>query len=130
LASGRHRHLHIADRVAQFRLRRQQSLDGFEAARNPLRVVEPIDAEHDPAAASFAPDGRVRNAKLAQAIVVNHHLPSQDLAVLVDVGVDYASDFDRVEQVVVGVARETMAEVTGSLARRITVKLTLDSARV
>jgi hypothetical protein len=28
----------------------------------------------------------VPNAKLAQAIVVNHHLPSQDLAVLVDVG--------------------------------------------
>ena len=30
----------------------------------------------------------VPNAKLAQAIVVNHHLPAQDLAVLVEVGVD------------------------------------------
>lgn len=33
----------------------------------------------------------VPNAKLAQAILVNHHLPSQDLAVLVEVGVDYSS---------------------------------------
>ena len=40
----------------------------------------------------------VPNAKLAQAIVVNHHLPSQDLAVLVDVGVDYASDLRQVER--------------------------------
>jgi small-conductance mechanosensitive channel len=57
----------------------------------------------------------VPNAKLAQAIVVNHHLPSQDLAVLVDVGVDYGSDLGQVERVVVDVARQTMAEVTGSV---------------
>ena len=57
----------------------------------------------------------VPNAKLAQAIVVNHHLPSQDLAVLVDVGVDYASDLRHVERVVVDVGREVMREVAGGV---------------
>lgn len=57
----------------------------------------------------------VPNAKLAQAIVVNHHLPSPDLAVLVDVGVDYASDLTHVERVVIEVGREVMAEVQGGV---------------
>ena len=57
----------------------------------------------------------VPNAKLAQAIVVNHSLPSPDLAVLVEVGVDYASDLARVERVVVEVGREVMREVTGGV---------------
>jgi small-conductance mechanosensitive channel len=58
----------------------------------------------------------VPNAKLAQAIVINHHLPSQDLAVLVEVGVDYASDLQQVERVVMDVGREVMAEVPGGVA--------------
>jgi small-conductance mechanosensitive channel len=57
----------------------------------------------------------VPNAKLAQAIVVNHHLPSQDLAVLVDVGVDYASDLGHVERVVMEVGREVMTQVAGGV---------------
>jgi small-conductance mechanosensitive channel len=57
----------------------------------------------------------VPNAKLAQAIVINHHLPSQDLAVLIDVGVDYASDLRHVERVVVEVARGVMHEVAGGV---------------
>jgi small-conductance mechanosensitive channel len=57
----------------------------------------------------------VPNAKLAQAIVVNHHLPSQDLAVLVDVGVDYASDLRHVERVVADVGRGVMRDVTGGV---------------
>ena len=58
----------------------------------------------------------VPNAKLAQAIIVNHHLPSQDLAVLVEVGVDYASDLQHVERVVVEIGREVMAAVEGGIA--------------
>jgi small-conductance mechanosensitive channel len=58
----------------------------------------------------------VPNAKLAQAVVVNHHLPSQELAVLVEVGVDYASDLGHVERVVIDVGREVMAEVPGGVA--------------
>jgi small-conductance mechanosensitive channel len=57
----------------------------------------------------------VPNAKLAQAIVVNHHLPSQDMAVLVEVGVDYASDLQQVERVVVEVGRDVMTQVAGAV---------------
>jgi small-conductance mechanosensitive channel len=57
----------------------------------------------------------VPNAKLAQAIVINHHLPSQDLAVLVEVGVAYASDLRHVERIVAEVGREIMAAVTGGV---------------
>jgi small-conductance mechanosensitive channel len=57
----------------------------------------------------------VPNAKLAQAIVVNHHLPAPDLAVLVDVGVDYGSDLGHVEQVVSEVGREVMTDVVGGV---------------
>jgi small-conductance mechanosensitive channel len=47
---------------------------------------------------------------------VNYHLPSNDLAVLVEVGVDYASDLGRVEQVTIEVARDVMREVSGGVA--------------
>jgi small-conductance mechanosensitive channel len=57
----------------------------------------------------------VPNAKLAQSIVVNHHLPSQDLAVLVDMGVDYASDLQHVETVTIDVARDVMQTVAGGV---------------
>jgi small-conductance mechanosensitive channel len=58
----------------------------------------------------------VPNARLAQSIIVNHHLPSQDLAVLVEVGVDYASDLEQVERVVGDVGREVMTGVPGGVA--------------
>jgi small-conductance mechanosensitive channel len=58
----------------------------------------------------------VPNAKLAQAIVINHHLPSQDLAVLVELGVDHSSDLAHVERVVAEVGREVMADVPGGVA--------------
>jgi small-conductance mechanosensitive channel len=57
----------------------------------------------------------VPNAKLAQAIVVNHHLPARDLAVLVEVGVDYSSDLAHVERVVSDVGREVMGHVSGGV---------------
>jgi small-conductance mechanosensitive channel len=57
----------------------------------------------------------VPNAKLAQAIVVNHDLPSRDLAVLVEVGVDYSSNLRHVEGVVDEVASEVMTDVTGGV---------------
>jgi small-conductance mechanosensitive channel len=57
----------------------------------------------------------VPNAKLAQAILINHCLPSEDLAVLVEVGVDYASDLRHVERVVIDVGREVMASVPGGV---------------
>jgi small-conductance mechanosensitive channel len=57
----------------------------------------------------------VPNARLSQAVVTNYHLPSQDLAVLVDLGVDYASDLGHVERVTIDVARSVMRDVTGGV---------------
>lgn len=57
----------------------------------------------------------VPNARLAQAIVTNFDLPDPQLAVLVDVGVDYASDLERVERVTMTVGHEVMAEVEGGV---------------
>ncbi|MEZ0344219.1 MAG: mechanosensitive ion channel family protein [Caldimicrobium sp.] len=50
----------------------------------------------------------IPNSKLAQSMVINYHLPSLDLAVLVQVGVSYDSDLEKVERVTIEVARELM----------------------
>jgi small-conductance mechanosensitive channel len=57
----------------------------------------------------------VPNDKLAKSIVTNYHLPGQDLAVLVDVGVHYGTDLVRAEAVAIEVAREVMREVKGGV---------------
>lgn len=57
----------------------------------------------------------IPNARLAQSIVVNHQLPTADLAVLVEVGVDYDSDLVRVERVVGEVGRDVMRTVSGGV---------------
>jgi small-conductance mechanosensitive channel len=57
----------------------------------------------------------VPNAKLAQAIVVNHDLPAAELAVLVEVGVDYGSNLQHVERVTCEVGRDVMREVLGGV---------------
>lgn len=57
----------------------------------------------------------VPNAKLASSILTNYYLPECELAVLVPVGVSYASDLSRVETVTVEVGREVMREVSGGV---------------
>lgn len=57
----------------------------------------------------------VPNAKLAQAIVINYHLPDKELAVLVNLGVDYDSDLEHVERVTCDVARDVMRTVPGAV---------------
>ena len=57
----------------------------------------------------------VPNAKLSQAVVTNFHLPANDLAVLVDVSVDYGSDLAKVERVTTEVAKSVMREVPGGV---------------
>ena len=57
----------------------------------------------------------VPNQKLGQAIITNYYLPSRDLAVLVEVGVSYDSDLERVERVTCEVAKEIMQTVTGGV---------------
>jgi len=58
----------------------------------------------------------VPNAKLAQAIVTNFSLPQKVMGTSVQVGVSYATDPDRVERVLLDVARRASTEVAGMLA--------------
>lgn len=57
----------------------------------------------------------VPNSKLAQTIVTNYNSPTKDLAVLVQVGVAYASDLKKVERVTVEVGRDVMKTVEGGV---------------
>jgi small-conductance mechanosensitive channel len=56
----------------------------------------------------------VPNSKLAGSVITNFSLPKHELAVTVDVGVDYGSDLDRVEKVTLEVARELMTHADGA----------------
>lgn len=57
----------------------------------------------------------VPNHKLGQAVIVNYHLPDKELAVVVELGVDYRSDLSQVEQVTSEVGREVMQTVAGGI---------------
>ena len=57
----------------------------------------------------------VPNTKLSQAILTNYDLPTKDLAVLVEVSVDYGNDLERVERVTVDVAKDVLRTVPGGV---------------
>ena len=57
----------------------------------------------------------VPNSKLSQAIITNYNLPSRDLGVTVEVGVDDTSDLNRGEHVTSEVARDVMRTVPGGV---------------
>ena len=57
----------------------------------------------------------IPNAKLSQSIVTNFHLPEQELAVVIEASVDYASDLDKVERITTDVGREVMQTVAGGV---------------
>lgn len=57
----------------------------------------------------------IPNTKLASAIITNYHMPEPEMAVLVQVGVSYNSDLDKVERVTIDVGREVMREVEGGV---------------
>ncbi|MGB9747503.1 MAG: mechanosensitive ion channel family protein [Bacteroidales bacterium] len=57
----------------------------------------------------------IPNAKLAEAIVINTHLPDKDVPVMVEVGVAYDSDLDLVEKVAIETAREILNTVEGGV---------------
>lgn len=61
-------------------------------------------------------DVLVPNKKLGETIITNYFLPDREMAVTFEVGVDYASDLDRVERVTVEVGREVMRAVSGGVA--------------
>ena len=58
----------------------------------------------------------VPNVKLVQSNITNYHLPQKDLAVLVQVGVDYDSDLEKVEKVTCEVAKDVLKIVPGGVA--------------
>ena len=58
----------------------------------------------------------VPNARIAEIIVRNYALPENEQSALVQVGVSYSSDLDRVEAVTIEVAREVQRTVSGALS--------------
>ena len=57
----------------------------------------------------------VPNNKVVQSIVTNYHLPERELAVVVEVGVHYESDLEKVERITCAVAKEVLQTVPGAL---------------
>lgn len=57
----------------------------------------------------------IPNVKFAQSIAKNFVLPQKEMSVLIQMGVDYRSDLEKVEQVTIEVAREVMKEVKGGV---------------
>jgi small-conductance mechanosensitive channel len=57
----------------------------------------------------------VPNNKVVQNIITNYHLPERELAVLVQVGVHYDSDLEKVERITCAVAKEILQTVPGGL---------------
>jgi len=57
----------------------------------------------------------IPNAKLASAVATNYALPNREISVMVDVGVAYGSDLEKVESVTAEVAREVMQEIAGGV---------------
>lgn len=58
----------------------------------------------------------VPNGKLVQSNIINYNLPEKELAVLVQVGVHYDSDLEKVERVTCEVAKEILQTVPGGVA--------------
>jgi len=57
----------------------------------------------------------IPNEKLTKAIVINYYMPDKEMAVLVNLGVHYNSDLQKVEKVTCEVAKEVMKDVTGGV---------------
>ncbi|MBN1823390.1 MAG: mechanosensitive ion channel family protein [Endomicrobiales bacterium] len=55
----------------------------------------------------------IPNSKLSSSIVTNYWLPEKEMSVLVQVGVSYASNLKKVEEVTIDVAREVLKKTTG-----------------
>lgn len=58
----------------------------------------------------------VPNNKLVQSVITNYYMPQRDLAVLVEVGVHYDSDLDKVETMTIEVAKEILRTVPGGVS--------------
>lgn len=57
----------------------------------------------------------VPNAELAKTVLVNFNRPDDEIAVIVNVGVSYDSDLEKVEEVTIDEAEKVMREVPGGV---------------
>ncbi|MFA5104465.1 MAG: mechanosensitive ion channel family protein [Candidatus Margulisiibacteriota bacterium] len=57
----------------------------------------------------------VPNSRLTQAIATNFNLPEKEMAVLLDIGVHYDSDLEKVEKITIEVARDVMKNTPGGV---------------
>ncbi len=57
----------------------------------------------------------IPNKILVNAKVVNFYYPNPELALVIDIGVHYESDLDKVERVTLEVAREVMRDIRGGV---------------
>lgn len=57
----------------------------------------------------------VPNSKLAGSIITNFYLPEPEMATLVQVGVAYSSDLEKVERVTIDVGKKVLKKVTGGV---------------
>ena len=55
----------------------------------------------------------IPNSRLSSAIVTNYYQPKKAMNLLIEVGIDYSSNLEQVEQVTLEVAREILKEVPG-----------------
>jgi small-conductance mechanosensitive channel len=56
----------------------------------------------------------VPNSKLAGSVITNFSLPADELAITLEIGVDYGSDLEKVEAVTLEVARQVIEIVPGA----------------
>jgi len=59
----------------------------------------------------------IPNSKLASCIVTNYYLPEKEMACLVQVGVSYKSDLEKVERVTIDVANKILKKVQGGVPK-------------
>lgn len=57
----------------------------------------------------------VPNSKITSSIILNLHMPQPEMNVLVNVGVSYDSDLEKVERITLEVAKEVQREVEGAV---------------
>ena len=57
----------------------------------------------------------IPNGKLSQSIITNYYLPHPEMACLVQVGVSYGSDLEKVEKVTIEVGKQVLEKVSGGI---------------
>lgn len=57
----------------------------------------------------------IPNSKMANAILTNYYRPEKEMAVLVELGVSFGSDLEKVERITIEAGREIMKKTTGAV---------------